>query len=156
MTLHCRLATLDDIDGLCGIDKEAFGGESHSRHDRTTRRQFRYLLTQAHAEMYVVERDGQIVGYASVLMREGSTQIHGWSVAILEEARGQGVATAFFAWAEQRWVSMGYDRASFEVHVNNPGAQRLYTRMGYEITEPLPDYFDVGDSGIRMVKRLVD
>jgi len=151
----CRLATLDDLDTLCELDEVVFGGPEHSHVDRTGRRQFRYQLTKAHAEVYLAELDGDVVGFATVLMREGSTVLRGYSIAIASNARNMGLATEFFAWAERRWIELGFDRASFEVHANNPGAQRLYSRMGYVITEQMPDYFDPEDDGVRMVKRLV-
>jgi ribosomal protein S18 acetylase RimI-like enzyme len=150
----CRLASLEDLDDLCALDELVFGGPEHSHLDRTGRRQFKYQLTKAHAEIYVTEVDGRIVGFATVLMRRGSGVVRGYSVGIAPDLQNMGVASAFFAWAEHRWVELGYDRASIEVHVDNEGAQRLYGRMDYHITERMPDYFGAGDDAVRMVKQL--
>lgn len=47
-----RPATLDDIPTLLEIENACFKG------DRLSRRQFRYMLTKAHAVTLVDEREG--------------------------------------------------------------------------------------------------
>ena len=54
-------------------------------------------------------------------------------LAVLPEWRGRGVGTALLAAAEDWARAHGAERMVLDLDVHNPGAQRLYERVGYEV-----------------------
>lgn len=149
VTLVFRDATLDDIPAMVQVEA-AFPYDE----DTIGPRQLRYLITKGHADVMVAERDGEVVAYAVVLLRNGSSVAHGWAVVVLPEHRHNGVTTALFAWEEARLLERGYRAISFEVRDDNAEALRLYEKFGYVIQEELTDHFGPGRTGWRMVKEL--
>jgi ribosomal protein S18 acetylase RimI-like enzyme len=53
------------------------------------------------------------------------------AVAAFPDARGLGVGSRLMQWAEQRATELGLRGVSLIVSDANPGAQRLYDRLGY-------------------------
>lgn len=62
------------------------------------------------------------------------------------DRRGQGIGTALVAAAEEWTRARGHTRLSMGVAVDNPGARRLYERLGYVATGEMStvtyDYVD--------------
>jgi len=52
-------------------------------------------------------------------------------LATLPEARGQGLGTALLRHAEERAAALGCPGVAIIVFASNPGAARLYERLGY-------------------------
>lgn len=50
---------------------------------------------------------------------------------VLESARHAGVGTALCAWAEHQMSQKGFARLYLGVGLQNPGARRLYERLGF-------------------------
>lgn len=50
---------------------------------------------------------------------------------VQEAARGAGAGTALCAWTERQAIREGFDNLSLGVGVENPGARRLYQRLGF-------------------------
>ncbi|MEH1129495.1 GNAT family N-acetyltransferase [Micromonospora sp. CPCC 206061] len=59
----------------------------------------------------------------------------GWivQVGVRPEARGRGIATALVVEALRRMRADGATAALLDVNVNNPGAARLYARLGFSV-----------------------
>jgi len=150
MSVTYRVGTPSDEEPLLAIENEAFV----YRNDKFGKREMKYMLTKAHAEVVIAENDTGIVGFAVLLFRTGSSVAHGWSMAVLPDYQHNGVTTGLFAWSEQHLREIGYKRVSFEVRSANAGAQRLYERLGYHEIEQMPDHFGPGHDGLRMVKDL--
>ena len=149
MAVIFRDATLDDIPAMLRVET-AFQYDE----DPIGARQLRHLISKGHADVIVAEDDGEVIAYAAVLLRNGSSVAHGWSIAVLPEHRHGGVATALFAWEEPRLLERGYRAVSFEVRDDNPEALHLYETFGYVVREELIDHFGHGRHGWRMVKDL--
>ena len=149
VTLAFRDATLDDIPAMVRVEA-AFPYDE----DTIGPRQLRHLIARGHADVIVAEDDGEVIAYAVVLLRNGSSVAHGWAVVVLPEYRRNGVTTALFEWEEGRLFDRGYRAVSFEVRDDNVGALHLYEKFGYVIREELPDHFGPGRTGWRMVKDL--
>jgi ribosomal protein S18 acetylase RimI-like enzyme len=86
-------------------------------------------------------------------------------VWVLPERRGEGIGTALTRAAEREAASRGHDRIEITVSVRNPGARRLYERLGYtQKSEPYPvtgpimirgEPVEVDDVLVRLAKPLV-
>ena len=81
--------------------------------------------------------------------------------------RGRGIGTALAEAAEELIRAQGHKSASLSVSVGNPGARRLYERLGYALAERTPKRvtgtirvrggtLDVADTLLYFEKRLVD
>ena len=91
-----------------------------------------------------------VVGF-TILIMQGAFVGYIQSVAVREDCRGRGVGTALIEFAERRILretpNVFICASSF-----NPGARRLYERLGYEIVGELTDYIVRGHSEILMRK----
>ena len=89
-----RPAGLADVPALTALEEICF------ETDRLTRRQFRYMLTRAHAATQVAEVDGRLAGYVLLLFSRGTSMARLYSIAVAPDARGLGVARALVQAAE--------------------------------------------------------
>jgi len=52
---------------------------------------------------------------------------------VQEASRGAGTGTAMCAWTERQAMREGFDKLYLGVGVDNPGARRLYQRLGFSL-----------------------
>ena len=87
------------------------------------------------AAIYILESDGQIIGYSLLALtwsqEGGGDTVWIEELYILPEHRGKGYGTAFFSELRQRYPNAV--RFRLEVEPDNDGAKALYGRMGYEV-----------------------
>ena len=87
------------------------------------------------AAIYILESDGQIIGYSLLALtwsqEGGGDTVWIEELYILPEHRGKGYGTAFFSELRQRYPKAV--RFRLEVEPDNDGAKALYGRMGYEV-----------------------
>jgi len=108
------------------------------------------MLQDVGRERYVALADGAVVGFL-VLNVRGAFVGYLQTICIDERLRGRGIGTALIRFAEDRifreWPNVFLCVSSF-----NPGARRLYERLGYREIGPLPDYVVEGHDEILMRK----
>ena len=79
------------------------------------------------------------------------------AVAAFSEARGLGVGSKLMQWAEGRASELGLQGVSLIVSDANPGARRLYERLGYAEMARRPMVTErwetVGRNWVLMIKR---
>ena len=101
-------------------------------------------------ERYVAYRDDLLVGLLILNLR-GSFVGYIQTVCAAPEARGTGVGTSLVAFAEER-IFRDHKNAFICVSDFNPGARRLYERLGYRLVGELPDYIVAGHSELLLRK----
>jgi ribosomal protein S18 acetylase RimI-like enzyme len=101
-------------------------------------------------ERYVAYRGDLLVGLL-VLNLKGAFVGYIQTVCAAPEARGTGVGTALVAFAEER-IFREHRNAFICVSDFNPGARRLYERLGYRLVGELPDYVAAGHSELLLRK----
>ncbi len=110
------------------------------------------LLNDPVREVYVGVVDGAVVGFI-ILRMDGAFVGYIQTVAVVPQWRGRGVGTRLIEYAETRIF-----RESPNVFINassfNPGAQRLYERLGYEVVGELADYIVPGHSEVLLRKTI--
>ena len=81
-------------------------------------------------ERYVAVADDEVVGFVLISMR-GSFTGYIKSIAVREDWRGRGLGSALIAFAEERILR---DSPNVFICVSsfNPGARRLYERLGFQ------------------------
>ena len=122
--------------------------------DRLSPRSVRWMVSRAHGQLLVVARDGQLLGYALLLLRSRSTRARLYSIAIAEQARGMGLGQQLLARIEACAVAHHCTHLRLEVRTDNPGALGLYERNGYRRFALVDDYYADHTSALRLEKPL--
>ena len=100
----------------------------------------RYVACEADrlAGLLVLNLKGAFVGYIQ-------------TVCAAPECRGKGVGTALVTFAEER-IFRDHRNVFICVSDFNPGARRLYERLGYRLVGALTDYLVAGHSELLLRK----
>lgn len=130
-----RTALLDDLPALVALEEQAFAS------DRLSRRQFRYMLTRANARLLVAEQNAAQVGYVLLLFSRGTSMARLYSIAVRPEARGQGLARALVAAAEEAAREHECAWLRLEVRKDNPASNGLFEALGYRRIGEYGDYY---------------
>jgi ribosomal protein S18 acetylase RimI-like enzyme len=146
--LTARVGTIDDLDALTRLEQAAFAVDGFHR------KQLRYLLTRAHASVYVADENGIVRGSAIMLWRQRSKVGRLYSIATDPSVQGRGVGRLLLQTCETAAVQRGCRYVSLEVRVSNLAAITFYERHGYLAVEALPGFYEDGADGIRMRKAL--
>ena len=98
--------------------------------------------------------DKQIVGYAGVMVVASGVDADVLTVAVLPEARRQGIARHFMESLE-KWAQMRVSPSMMlEVGVDNTSAIALYESLGYSIINTRNNYYGPGLEAHVMRKEL--
>lgn len=145
--LTIRRATLEDMEVLLELE-QLFPG------DRIKKSSFRYFLTRAKADVWVVEEHGQVLGDAVVLYRQGSRSARLYSVVVSPKARGKGVGAKLLTHCEEAAKERGCTTLRLEVREDNDAAINLYCTRSYNPIRRVDDYYEDGGTALRMRKNL--
>lgn len=117
-----RAATLGDLDAIGAIHDEAFPG---------TYATARQLLADEDRTTLVLEREGQVVGYASAeLQADGEGYLD--FIALLPRVRGQGLAKALLAQVGRETLGRSpAGTVNLTVREDNPAAVAMYESLGF-------------------------
>ena len=159
-----RVATLHDLASLQHIEQTCFTT------DRLSKSRFKFYIDAQHAELIVAERAplnsdsnlitnklglNSVVGYGLLLLRRGTQLTRLYSIAVLPEARGLGVAEKLINSLGERALLRGKRFMRLEVAVGNAGAIALYKKLGFSQFGMYTDYYDDHTDALRMQKVLV-
>ena len=144
-----RTATVADLDSLEAIEARCFDG------DRLSRRSFRHMITQAHADLLVHETGGTIEGYALVLYHKGTHLARLYSIAVDPSTRGRGLGRRLLQAAEDAALERGCITLRLEIRSDNEAAAKLYRDAGYRQFGSYHDYYEDHADALRMEKSLV-
>lgn len=110
------------------------------------------MLADPEREVYVAVAGDEVVGL-SILQMKGAFVGYIQTVGVVPDWRGRGIGSRLIAFAEERILAEAPNvficASSF-----NPGAQRLYQRLGYEVVGELKDYIVPGHAEILMRKTI--
>jgi ribosomal protein S18 acetylase RimI-like enzyme len=103
------------------------------------RRAFREMQ-QGQRLMLVAECNNTLIGRLFILYRssdksiaDGKTRAYLYSFYVTPTFRGMGLGTRMVEYAERILHERGYTHATIAVAKDNPGAYRLYERLGYVV-----------------------
>ncbi|MEX6678866.1 GNAT family N-acetyltransferase/peptidase C39 family protein [Pseudomonas sp. W2Oct36] len=151
MNFIYRLAQPADVDELLVLENQCF--ES----DRLNARSFHWMVTRANARLIVALGDHpeqRLAGYALVLFHRGTSLGRLYSLAISDDARGQGLGKHLLAQAEQHALERECAYLRLEVRPDNAPAVRLYERNGYRLFDRIDDYYEDHAPALRYEKRI--
>lgn len=144
-------ATLEDVPGLLAIEETCFVT------DRLSRRSFRHHIQAGHNELLVAENtDGravsELLAYGLAWCHHGTQLARLYSLAVLPQARGLGLAQRILTALENSAASRGRRVMRLEVAKHNRAAIKLYEAAGYQIFGEYPDYYGDHSDALRMQK----
>jgi len=111
----------------------------------------------------VAEEDHDITGYIMSRIEVGLSNFglgglvrkgHVVSLAVMPNARRQGVALALLKAAMEGMIGYKAKQIYLEVRVTNEAGVNLYKKMGLEITRTVPGYYSDGEDAYVMSKKL--
>src|SRR5690606_16948713 len=143
-----RAATLADLDALVALEERCFSL------DRLTRRNFRHLLTRAHAETLVYELDGQLAGYVLLLFRQGTPLARLYSIATDPARRGRGIGEALVRAAEQAALAREALLMRLEFREDPPASIGMYPQHGSRPYGEYAGYYEAVQDALRLHKSL--
>ncbi len=140
-----RRGGLDDVELALALDKELDAAQrlgpsfSITRHDLSTRDDFRATLADPEVHHYVVEHDGRGVAQCITFplpARRGSfdATLHLSAVTVLGEHRRRGIATALVDHALAEAYGAGFSYVETNWRVTNRRAQRHWLHYGFAPT----------------------
>ncbi|HZC19145.1 MAG TPA: GNAT family N-acetyltransferase [Rubrobacteraceae bacterium] len=105
--------------------------------EKTMRRFLADLSSSSHSCLFIAERDGEVIGFLSGELREGSPAFKPKTWAAVEDVyvapdhRSLGVGRALFE-EFQKWAQgKGADGVSLQVAAGNARARKLYEELGF-------------------------
>jgi ribosomal protein S18 acetylase RimI-like enzyme len=108
------------------------------------------MLEDVERERYAAFREGAFAGFL-VLNMKGAFAGYLQTICVTPECRAQGVGSRMIRFAEER-IFAQRPNVFLCVSAFNPGARRLYERLGYSAIGELTDYIVAGQSEILMRK----
>ncbi|WP_164670262.1 ribosomal protein S18-alanine N-acetyltransferase [Virgibacillus doumboii] len=120
--LVIREMDFSDLDGVMQVEQASF--TSPWPREIITQE----LMHNQHAHYYVMELDGNIVGYSGVWLVLDDAQIT--NIAVMPSFRGHKLGEKLFLYTIEQVMKLGAKRLSLEVRVSNVVAQRMYRKFG--------------------------
>ena len=142
-----RPLTIAQLDECWELDQRCFiDGEAYSRDT------FEYLLTAAESISYrVVMQNSMMAGFVIGLLEPDHTG-HITTIGIAPEHRRRGLASCLMERVEDAFRHRNARLVRLEVRSTNASAQKLYSSLGYSVTQRLPRYYSNGGDGLLMIK----
>jgi len=141
-----RLSTLEDLESVVSIEQQ-FGEEAFTKSSLR-----RFILN----DRLLVYCEDQIVGYAIVLLRSNSLKARLYSIAVDKKHHRKGYGSLILKTIEQWVLNKGKAAITLEVASKNTPAQLLYQTFGYQPIGQIDNYYNNGDSAIKMTKNIVN
>lgn len=147
-SIRYRIAEADDLDILVDIENRSFSA------DKLSRRSLRHWIKASHGILLLVEVDGIAAGYGLVWCHRGTRLARLYSLAVLPECRGRGLAASLIANLELLAAQRGRLFMRLEVASVNSAAISVYERAGYRVFGEYADYYDDHSTALRMQKTI--
>ncbi|GAA4222336.1 ribosomal-protein-alanine N-acetyltransferase [Streptosporangium album] len=148
MTAVLRQMTADDLPTVMRVERETFPRDAWS--EGMLRGE---LADQPRTRHYVVALvDGEIVGYAGLFAAGDQADVQ--TIAVLAARRRNGIGAALLTELLAEAVRRGAQSIFLEVRADNPDAQAMYDRFGFERIGLRRRYYEDGTDAITMKKDL--
>ena len=148
MSLTLLPATLDDLNALEALENSVF------QTDRLSRRSLRRWLASEHRAFIKAEQEGELAGYALVILHRGTSLARLYSIAISDQCRGQGLGRKLMEAAEQAALEADRIYLRLEVRKDNIAAIRLYESLGYQRFGEYRHYYADQQDALRYHKKI--
>lgn len=148
MTVLIRPAQSGDIEDLVLLENTCFVT------DKLSRRRFKHWLMTDHRALLVAKMDSRLIGYILIIYHRGTRLARVYSLAVLPDYRGQGIAKQLIVAGEQAARDSGRLYLRLEVSVDNLPAIRLYEALGFQKFGIYREYYQDHKDALRYQKRI--
>ena len=147
MEYQIRKMTLEDIPQVIEIEKEAFPSGGWQEH------QYHYEITTNPVAMpFVLEKDGEIIGYYSFWQMFDYVTIA--TIAVKKSYRNQKYGNILLQDIIAKALLLNMKSIDLEVRVSNEYAIRLYRSFGFKVSHIRKGYYTNGEDAYFMIKDL--
>jgi ribosomal-protein-alanine N-acetyltransferase len=148
--VRIRPAREDDVDRMYRLEQICFDIEAFSPH------QLQYLINTRTSFSFVAECDGDMAGFIIGLTNRNRFGRYGriYTLDVDDRFRRKGVATTLLNALTICLRQAGCSNCFLEVKTDNDSAIQLYSKMGFEISRLVPDYYADGVHALKMKKSL--
>ncbi len=151
MKTTIRTSVLTDLDFLEKLETTCF-----PKFQQSNRRAIRYSIASPFQKVVIAEfgsgKEKKAVGSAILYLYAKTLRI--FSIAVLPEMQDQGVGKQLLEYAVNLAKSGKISRITLEVRKSDSKVVRFYEKAGFKFTEELPDYYTIGENGIRMALQI--
>jgi ribosomal-protein-alanine N-acetyltransferase len=140
-----RAMRFEDIDKVYEIEKRVFPNP-------WPRYFFEKDLQNSNVVAFVVENDGEVMGYSIGSCCD--TELHITNIAVAIGYQRRGIGKRLVCEMENVAVDRGCTFAYLEVRTNNVAAINMYKNLGYDILHTQKGYYIDGDDAYVMHKEL--
>ncbi|MBO3747121.1 ribosomal protein S18-alanine N-acetyltransferase [Streptosporangiaceae bacterium NEAU-GS5] len=139
--------TKEDLSAVMALERATFPA------DAWTEGMMRgELRDQPRTRHYVVAvADGEIVGYAGLAAAGDQADVQ--TIAVLAEHRRSGIGTLLLESLLAEAVRRGASAVFLEVRADNPAAQAMYAKFGFERIGVRRAYYEDGTDAVTMVRK---
>jgi [ribosomal protein S18]-alanine N-acetyltransferase len=143
-----RDMTLEDVPAVDALEQRLFPADAWPLH------MFLAELSQPETRRYLVaESGGDIVGYAGLMCVEPIADVQ--TIAVVPEFEGRGIGSTLLTRLIEEARVRGAADVLLEVRADNPRAQQLYVRFGFEQIHVRRRYYRDGVDALIMRLQLV-
>lgn len=97
-------------------------------------------IAQRNTRSYLVaRREGYVIGYAGMMFT--GREAHVTNIAVDADYHGRHVGTRLLLAVVTEAVARGAETLSLEVRVSNAGAQNMYSKFGFEVSDVRKGYY---------------
>lgn len=122
-----RRAGLDDVSILCEIDSVCFPNKKTDQEAL-----FESLLYAIDCDLFVLTQDQEVIGKAHIFTEPDRVRLT--DIGILPKARGQGLGASLIKHCINQALIRNKTRIFLDVETTNERAIKLYTNLGFIIT----------------------
>jgi glutathione synthase/RimK-type ligase-like ATP-grasp enzyme/ribosomal protein S18 acetylase RimI-like enzyme len=151
MDITIRRSQLNDLDLLLKLEQKAF-----PYFQQSSRRTLDLSLKSSFQQVWIAEfsTDSGKSPVGSLVLYLYKKTIRVFSIVVDPDFQGKGAGQALLEKAYQIAAEKGAERISLEVYAESRKLINWYKKAGFESTELLTDYYELGRDGLRMVKEL--
>lgn len=149
---NISLAELNDIKDICDIETISFNTAQYD--SLLTANGIKYLLKKGNGLLLVYRHEGHPIGYAQILFKRNSAKIRFYSLAVLPQWQGKGIANLLFKSVETTCLMVGGDTVLLEIREDNKVLRYRYNKFGYVEFAVIPGYYPDGCAAIKMQRIL--
>lgn len=143
-----RLASLPDVPALATLEAQIFP------YDALSQRSFRRFIKLGEAQLWVIEQQQQLLGYAIMLYRPATKLARLYTFAIAPEHRQRGLGTTLLQHMEGLAKQEHSLFVRLEVKADDDAARGFFHHHGYHDIGLKADYFDDHSDACVLQKQL--
>lgn len=134
--IRLRPAVVADLPGIMRLERSSFPSDAWSEQSMSAD-----LASEHTVYLVLADEQGSVLGYGGILAPEGSGDADVQTIAVDDGLRGQGWGRRIMDALIGLAVARGAREMFLEVRADNPVAQALYRRLGFEQIAVRPNYY---------------